>query len=117
MKRSFVALFGAVLLLLTAIPAIAQETTSSIQGTVTDQSGAALPGVSLEAVNEKGQRFTTTSDSIGHYRFASVAPGTYTVSASLAGMEPASVKNLQVVLGASPKAPLSGGYTLGAASL
>src|SRR5438552_3254530 len=106
MRRSFFALLAAFVLLLAAIPVMAQETTASIQGTVTDQSGAALPGVSIEAVNEKGQRYSTTSDTAGHYRFASVTPGTYTVSANLGGMEPATVRNLQIVLGSSPKVDL-----------
>lgn len=106
MKRSFLALIAVVVLLLAAIPVSAQETTSSIQGTVTDQSGAALPGASVEAVNENGRKYTTTTDAAGHYQLPSVLPGTYTVSARLAGMEGSQVKNLQIVLGASPRVDL-----------
>jgi len=105
-KRSSLALFTVVVLLLTAIPAVAQETTASIQGTIMDAQGAHLPGVTVEAVNERGQKFSAVSDASGHYRFPSVPPGTYTVTASLSGMEPAGVKNLKVVLGASPKVDL-----------
>ncbi len=104
MKRFALLLIA--LIVFCAIPVFAQETTSSIQGTVTDQSGAALPGVSIEAVNEKGQKFTTSTDAGGHYRLPSVTPGTYAVSATLTGMETASVRNLVVVLGASPRVDL-----------
>ena len=104
--KQWSALICAVLLLVAAIPAVAQETTSSIQGTAMDQSGAALPGVTVEAVNERGQRYSTTSDSTGHYRLPSVSPGIYTVTGTLSGMEAANVKNLQIVLGASPKVDL-----------
>jgi hypothetical protein len=106
MKRSFLPLFGALLLLLAAIPVSAQEVTASIQGTVTDQSGAALPGVAVDAVNERGQRLTATTDAAGRYRLPSVPPGTYTVTATLAGMEPSAVRNLVITLGASPKVDL-----------
>jgi hypothetical protein len=99
--RRFLVLAIAVLLL-SAVSAVAQETTAAIQGTITDSSGAALPGVTVEAVSSRGQRFTASTDSAGRYRFPSVPPGVYTVTATLGGMEPASVKNLQVTLGASP---------------
>jgi hypothetical protein len=106
-KRSSLALFTVVVLLLTAIPAVAQETTAAIQGTITDAQGAALPGVTVEAVSDRGQRFSAVSDGSGHYRFPSIPPGTYTVTATLAGMEPAGVRNLKIVLGTSPRVDLT----------
>jgi len=62
------------------------QTTGTIEGTVTDSSGAVLPGVSVEArsANLQGVRSGTT-DGSGGYRFPAVPPGTYTVKASLAG--------------------------------
>lgn len=100
--RRFLVLAVAAVLLLSAVSAVAQETTAAIQGTITDSSGAALPGVTVEAVSSRGQKFTTSTDSAGRYRFPSLPPGSYTVTAMLAGMEPASVKNLQATLGTSP---------------
>ena len=42
----------------------------SIQGTITDQSGAAVPGVGLKATNtQTGIGFTTTSNADGLYTF------------------------------------------------
>lgn len=107
MKRSFFALVAALLLLVTAIPAVAQEQTSSIEGSIVDGSGAALPGVTVEAVSAKGQRYSAQTDSSGKYRFPSIPPGTYTVTATLAGMDPASVKNVNAGLGQSPKVDLT----------
>ena len=107
MKRSFFALVAALLLLVTAMPVVAQEQTSSIEGTIVDGSGAALPGVTVEAVNNRGQRYSAQTDSSGKYRFPSIPPGQYTVTATLAGMEPASVRNVNAALGQTPKVDLT----------
>ena len=96
----------AILMLSIAIPVAAQEQTAAIQGTVTDRSGAALPGVTVEAVNNRGQRFSAVTDSNGSYRFPSVPGGTYQVTATLAGMEPGRVQNLPVSVGSSPRVDL-----------
>jgi len=62
------------------------QTTGDIQGTVTDSSGAALPGVTCTATSPslQGTRSSITSNS-GNYRIASLPPGTYKVSCALAG--------------------------------
>ncbi|MGZ5446113.1 MAG: TonB-dependent receptor [Thermoanaerobaculia bacterium] len=106
MKRTFIALV-ALALLLAAFPLAAQETTSAISGTVTDASGAALPGVTVEAVNTRGQRYSAVTDGSGTYRMPAVPPGNYTVTATLSGLEPASLKNLSVTLGGAPRADLT----------
>jgi hypothetical protein len=105
MKRVTVAF--ALLLLLASAIAVAQEQTASLEGVITDQSGAALPGVTVEAVNTRGQRFSTQSDTSGRYRFPSITPGMYTITATLAGMQKATVRNTEVTLGATPKVDLS----------
>ena len=107
MKRSFFALVAALLLVVAAIPVVAQEQTSSIEGSIVDGSGAALPGVTVEAVNNRGQRYTAQTDSSGKYRFPSIPPGQYTVTATLAGMEPAQVTNVNAGLGQTPKVDIT----------
>ncbi len=104
--RNFVR-FALLLLLIGTLPLAAQEQTASIQGTVTDQSGGALPGVTVEAVSTKGVRLTTQTDSAGSYRFPAVPPGTYTVTATLAGLEPGVVRNMDVRVGVSPRADIT----------
>jgi hypothetical protein len=108
MRRSFYSLFAVMVLLLgAAFPLIAQEQTTSVEGTVTDQSGAALPGVTVEAVGSGGQRFSTVSDNGGHYRFPALPPGVYTFTSSLSGLQSSTLKNVSVNLGQSKKLDLS----------
>ena len=58
----------------------------SIQGTVTDPAGAALPGVKVEIVNLSTQILTTlTSNSDGFYTAPNLLPGNYTVTATRSG--------------------------------
>src|SRR5215211_7017004 len=71
--------------LLFAWPVAAQEQRGSIEGVVKDSSGAVLPGVSVEARTNTGVVLTVTTDSEGVYRFPSLAPGSYEISATLAG--------------------------------
>ncbi len=76
------AVFVGVLLL----PALAHAQ-SAITGTVKDTSGAAMPGVTVEAASpvliEKVK--TTVTDADGSYRIADLRPGTYTVTFTLPG--------------------------------
>src|SRR5262245_63432163 len=106
MKR-FHCLFLVFLILAGALPLLAQEQTASLEGVVTDPQGGAVPGATVEAVSASGQRFAAQSDATGHYRFPAIPPGTYTVTASLSGMQNASAKNVQVTLGTSKKIDLS----------
>ena len=62
---------------------------SAIVGTVKDSSGAAMPGVTVEAASdvliEKVK--TAITDSNGSYRIAELRPGTYSVTFSLTGFK------------------------------
>jgi hypothetical protein len=73
--------------LLRPLPAGAQAVgTATISGTVTDLSGAVLPGVTVEATSPaliEGTRAVTTNEA-GRYSIVNLRPGTYTVSFSLA---------------------------------
>src|SRR2546423_1618814 len=94
-------------LVFSALPLIAQEQTVALEGVITDAQGGAVPGATVEAVSANGQRFSAQSDGTGRYRFPAVPPGLYTISASLSGMQTATLKNVQVSLGASKKIDLS----------
>lgn len=74
-------------LCLSAPPSIAQTTTSSIEGTVTDASGAVIQGAEVTArgATLAAERRTTT-DAKGVYRLAALPAGTYTVSVAFAGL-------------------------------
>ncbi len=59
---------------------------SKVEGTITDTTGAALPGVTLTLTETtRNQVQTATTDTGGTYAFSNLAPGTYTVSAELTG--------------------------------
>ncbi len=94
--RTFAALMVA---LLFAWPVAAQEQRGSIEGVVRDSSGAVLPGVTVEARNATGVVLTATTDSEGVYRFPSVSPGTYEVTATLQGFAPKKQGSIDVGLG------------------
>ena len=81
----FTLALAASLLLLVPVAVFAQ-TTGTVEGAVTDQSNAPLPGVTVELAspNLQGTRTAVTSAD-GRYRFPSVPPGPYTVTAELAG--------------------------------
>ncbi len=66
--------------------AAAQTTTGTILGEVKDSTSGRLPGVTVSLVNQaNGATRDTVSDSLGTYRFTALPPGTYTVTATLAG--------------------------------
>jgi hypothetical protein len=77
------------------------QTTGDITGTVTDSSGAALPGVTCTATSSslQGSRTAVTTNS-GNYRIATVPPGTYKVTCGLAGFATAE-KTALVSLGST----------------
>ncbi len=62
--------------------------TGSIQGTVTDTSGAVMPNVKVTVTNTATNgAFNTQSNSAGDYSAPSLSPGLYTVSGQLTGFE------------------------------
>jgi hypothetical protein len=93
--RLFQRLF--LVMLLFAIPAIAQTPTGTIQGVVTDPGGAAIPGASVSIV-ETSTNVTRsiTTDSSGRYNVPLVQPGTYSVKVTAPGFRPATQTGLHV---------------------
>ena len=78
-------------------PAAAQLTRGFISGTVSDMSGAILPGVQVTITN-KATNITreAVSTDAGFYRFVAVEPGTYLVSFQLSGFSSRQVDNIAV---------------------
>src|SRR5919106_3989204 len=61
--------------------AFAQTTTTgSIEGTVTDPTGAAVAGVTVTATRQGGRSATATTNDEGFFRLPALEPGQYTVS-------------------------------------
>src|SRR5688572_25017746 len=73
--------------LLFTLPLSAQTITGTVRGTVTDSSGAALPGVTVTIRNmDTGLERVVTTDSAGRFNAAFLPIGRYTVVAELAGL-------------------------------
>ena len=71
---------------LTVAPALAQLDTGTIVGTVTDSSGAVLPGVTVTATQTAtGVAQTTVTNDSGQFIFPGLRVGLYTVAAELPG--------------------------------
>ena len=76
----------AVLVLVFSPAAVAQVITGTIIGTVSDETGAVLPGVEITVQNQStGISRTVVSNDEGSYRAQSLAVGPYEVRAELAG--------------------------------
>jgi len=88
----FVSLWACVLLW--ALPAAAQFS-SGFEGTVTDSTGAVVPGAKVAVVNvaTKVSRDTTTSE-VGFYRVTNLAAGTYDVTVQSQGFNTQTVKEV-----------------------
>jgi hypothetical protein len=77
-----------VLALSFAAAAFGQAGRGGISGLVTDSSGALIPGAKITlASNATGLSQSTATTAGGLYSFVSLAPGSYTVTASLAGFQ------------------------------
>jgi len=69
---------AALAVLLSGGAALAQ--TASVAGTVRDQTGAPLPGVTVELTAPRGGTLAAATDASGKYRFDGVAAGSYALS-------------------------------------
>jgi hypothetical protein len=97
--------FLLVLLLASAMPALAQLQGGSIAGTIKDEQGGVLPGVTVSTQGvDATQTFVT--DGTGEYRFLNLAPGPYTVTATLPGFTTIVRENVVVAVGRNVELPL-----------
>src|SRR5215470_14651615 len=88
---------AAALLLGLGTTAFAQTGAASITGLLTDQTGAAAPGVTVTATNQATNvAYTAVSNSAGNYDITSVPVGTYVVKAELQGFKTATTKPFQL---------------------
>jgi hypothetical protein len=102
MRRAWVVVVALVVLGGLAPPVLAQRTTGTIMGTVTDESAAVLPGVSavLKGPAIVGEQTSLTNQD-GLYRFAALPPGLYDVTFSMQGFRTLRRSGLKVSVGAT----------------
>jgi hypothetical protein len=73
------------------------STTGGLKGTVTDSTGANVPGATITVVSDAtNQRLTTTTDLNGSYGFSLLTPGTYRVEISAQAFKTAEMGSLAV---------------------
>jgi hypothetical protein len=61
---------------------------STLSGTITDLSGAVIPGATVTATNSSGALVgSVTTDSHGQYRMQDLAPGSYRIEAQASGFQ------------------------------
>src|SRR5207237_10486998 len=81
-------LWVVVCLLLSAPAAFAQTDRGTLTGTVSDTTGAGIPGVAIEAKNvQTGATYQAGSSETGNYTLAQLPAGTYELSANLPGFK------------------------------
>jgi len=89
----------ALLLVVSGTPAAAQILYGSIVGSVTDGSGAAIPGAAVKITNlSTGVVRETTTNAVGDYSVPTLQAGSYSVDVTSTGFRPAQVTNITVVI-------------------
>lgn len=99
--RALLRTFTLLVCLLALLPfaAQAQVTTGSISGTAVDDSGAALPGVTVTGKNAAtGVTRVAVTDARGHFDLPLLQPGVYSVTGELEGFRPAALSKVTVNL-------------------
>lgn len=98
-----------------ALPAAAQETTGTIQGTVTDPSGAVLPGATVVVKHvQTGRTQELISNESGRYTASLLQPGSYEVAITLSGFQPVTYKGIE--LHVNDRIEINGKLGIGAVS-
>src|SRR5712691_2785538 len=84
-----------VVLVLLALPSIAQNISATIRGTVTDSTGAVVPGANV-TVKSEGTGFTrsTLTNAAGIYSFPELPLGTYAVEVALTGFKSSQIRGV-----------------------
>src|SRR5581483_10947848 len=94
----FLRISGAAMVLLMATALFGQS--AAIQGQVTDQSGAVIPGATITVTNTATSvSQTTKTDSSGNYRVPALPAGTYDVSIQASGLQKELAKGLILDVG------------------
>ncbi|MBV9437166.1 MAG: TonB-dependent receptor, partial [Acidobacteria bacterium] len=87
--------------LLVCVPAaLFGQSNATVQGQITDQTGAAVPGATVTVTNTgTGVSVTTKSDSTGNYQVPALVIGNYDVNVDASGLQKAIAKGLVLEVG------------------
>ncbi|RMH21152.1 MAG: TonB-dependent receptor [Acidobacteria bacterium] len=98
LKLPRVIAIASILLLATTGAVWAQATSGNLYGTVVDNEGNPLPGVTV-TVSGQGAPQVQITDSKGAFRFLGLSPGTYEVKAELDGFSTIDYPNVRINVG------------------
>jgi Carboxypeptidase regulatory-like domain/TonB dependent receptor len=102
--------------LLTHAPAHAQAVYGSVFGTVTDKTGAVVPGATITVTDEaKGTVETAVSNESGEFSVTHLAPDVYDVKVDMKGFKSFLTKGITVQADTSPRIDVAMEITAGAA--
>ncbi len=91
------AALAVVAVLFATTPTAKAQTSSTVNGTVLDTSGAVVPGASVTLKNQaSGDERTEVSNGDGFFNFAAVPPGTYNLAVSRQGFKNWQAKDINV---------------------
>lgn len=99
MRKTFSFLSVLTLLAIVFTMSVAAQNSGSINGTVTDQNGAVVPGATITVKGQSGQEFQTTSSGNGTFNIPSVGSGIYEVTIAAAGFQTYITKEVKVDVG------------------
>lgn len=92
-------LLAVVLVCLCGVKSWGQATTATLVGIVTDLSGAAIPGATVQITEQNTQlQYTRKTDGNGSYEFTFLPPGTYSVRVSDEGFQTEETRNVPVTV-------------------
>ncbi len=98
--RSYPSAICAVLLLVAASSAAAQEFRATVKGQVLDSSQAALPGATVTVTNQETNEIATAvTNSDGNYTIPFLRPGMYTLTAEMSGFQTYTRKDMRLEVG------------------
>src|SRR5262245_15437735 len=87
---------------LTTASALAQVSTGGVRGIVRDDTGAVMPGVTVEAQSPaRLGTVTSVSDGLGAYRLENLPVGVYTITFAISGFATVKQEGIRVEVGRS----------------
>src|SRR5215472_10742637 len=97
--KSLCTLVGS-LILLTAPTLLSQSSTATLSGTVSDSSGAVVPGARITTTNDAtGLKGNATANNDGEFTIPLLPPGRYTVHAEQPGFTPMDIRDVVLEVG------------------
>ena len=99
-RSFFIVVLAACALVAPVAPAFAQSATATIEGTIVDQSGALLPGVTVTITEvDTGTQRVATTDASGVFSAPLLPVGVYSLTAELAGFQTQKQPEMKVTIG------------------